>query len=81
LEHLLPPPSFTLFAQRPELGSQTTKNPAQSEQTYSLSIAVNEVTLPSHAEDDQGLPVNDSKVDKLSLLYKWTQASPRSEGI
>jgi len=60
--------SFTLFAQRPGLNSQATGSPVQSEGSYSLSVSVNEVSLTFHAEDAQGLPVNDLKVDELSLL-------------
>jgi VWFA-related protein len=52
--------TFTLFAQ--------TEASAQSEGTYSLSVAVNEVSLTFHAEDAHGLPVNDLKIDELSLL-------------
>jgi Ca-activated chloride channel family protein len=52
--------TFTLFA--------PTETPAQSEGTYTLSVPVNEVSLTFHAEDAQGLPVNDLKVDELSLL-------------
>jgi VWFA-related protein len=57
-----------LFGQRPGLSSQTRETPAQREGTYSLSVAVNEVSLTFHAEDAQGLPVNDLKLDELSLL-------------
>jgi hypothetical protein len=81
-----------LFAQGPGLNSQTTKTPAQSEGAYSLSVAVNEVSLTFHAEDAQGLPVNDLKVDELSLLdnsmapgkilaFKLMQNSPIRAGI
>ena len=52
--------TFTFFAQ--------TEASAQSEGTYSLSVAVNEVSLTFHAEDAHGLPVNDLKIDDLSLL-------------
>jgi Ca-activated chloride channel homolog len=57
-----------------------------------VSVAVNEVSLTFHAEDAQGLPVNDLKVDELSLLdngmapgkilaFKLMQNSPIRAGI
>jgi VWFA-related protein len=35
---------------------------------YSLSVSVDEVSLSFHASDAHGLPVNDLKLDELSLL-------------
>ena len=40
----------------------------QSAAAYSLSVSVNEVSLSFHAADVHGLPVNDVKLDELSLL-------------
>lgn len=41
---------------------------AQSAAPYRLSISVDEVSLTFHAADAHGLPVNDLKLDELSLL-------------
>jgi hypothetical protein len=42
---------------------------AQTPQTtYSLSVAVNEVTLEFHASDGHGLPLNDLKLADLHIL-------------
>jgi Ca-activated chloride channel family protein len=49
-------------------GSQTSAAAPQSAAPYRLSVSVDEVSLSFHAADAHGLPVNDLKVDELSLL-------------
>ncbi len=51
-------------------GMKAQTNAASSQQvaTYRLSIAVDEVSLTFHASDIHGLPVNDLKLDELSIL-------------
>jgi VWFA-related protein len=48
--------------------SQTTASVPQSAAPYSLRVSVDEVSLSFHAADAHGLPVNDLKLDELSLL-------------
>jgi Ca-activated chloride channel homolog len=50
------------------VGSQTEGVATQSETVYGLRVAVDEVSLTFHAADAHGLPVNDLKLDELSLL-------------
>src|ERR1700744_947698 len=59
---------LTLFACVRRMGSQTEGVAAQSEPVYGLRVAVDEVSLTFHAADPHGLPVNDLKLDELSLL-------------
>jgi len=48
--------------------AQTNAAPAQNSSPYRFSVSVDEVSLTFHAADAQGLPVNDLKLDELSLL-------------
>jgi Ca-activated chloride channel homolog len=48
--------------------SQTTPAVPQGVTPYSLSVSVDEVSLSFHAADAHSLPVNDLKLDELSLL-------------
>jgi Ca-activated chloride channel homolog len=57
---------LTLFAHARRADSQT--NTPQSTTPYSLSISVDEVILTFHAADAHGLPINDLKLDELSLF-------------
>jgi VWFA-related protein len=57
--------TFTLFAQVRHAGSQA--DAAQSAARYRLSVSVDEVDLTFHAADAYGLPINDLKLDELSL--------------
>ena len=44
------------------------RTPAQADQSYHLTLPVNEVSLTFHAADAHGLPVNDLKLDELRLF-------------
>jgi VWFA-related protein len=48
--------------------SQTNASAPLRAAPYSLRVSVDEVSLSFHAEDAHGLPVNDLKLDELSLL-------------
>jgi Ca-activated chloride channel family protein len=48
--------------------SQTSAPVPQSAAPYGLRVSVDEVSLSFHAADVHGLPVNDLKLDELSLL-------------
>jgi len=48
--------------------SQTRNSAAPGEETYRLSLSVDEINLTFHAADAQGLPVNDLKLSELRLL-------------
>jgi Ca-activated chloride channel homolog len=48
--------------------SQTNASAPQRAVPYSLRVSVDEVSLSFHAEDAHGLPVNDLKLDELSLF-------------
>jgi Ca-activated chloride channel homolog len=48
--------------------SQTNASAPQRAVPYSLRVSVDEVSLSFHPADAHGLPVNDLKVDELSLL-------------
>ena len=48
--------------------SQTSASVPQSAGPYGLRVSVDEVSLSFHAADVHGLPVNDLKLDELSLL-------------
>ena len=49
-------------------GAQTNAAPAPGMGPYGLSVSVDEVDLTFHAADAHGLPVNDLKLEELSLL-------------
>lgn len=49
-------------------GAQTDVAAAQAAPRYNLSVAVDEVSLTFHAADAHGLPINDLKLDELSIL-------------
>jgi Ca-activated chloride channel family protein len=58
---------LALFGVARRIDSQT--NAARAESApYSLSVSVDEVSLTFHAADAHGLPVNDLKLDELSIL-------------
>ena len=59
---------LTLSAGAGRMDSQTNAASAESAAPYSLSISVDEVSLTFHAADAHGLPVNDLKLDELTLL-------------
>jgi Ca-activated chloride channel family protein len=59
---------LALFAHMRGIGSQTYAAAAQNAAPYSLSVSVDEVILTFHAADRHGLPVNDLKLDELSLF-------------
>jgi len=61
---------FTLLAQARRTDSQTNIAPGQKAGSYNLNVAVDEVSLIFHAEDIRGLPVDDLKLNELSLLDK-----------
>jgi len=58
----------TLFAYAQHAGSQTSVPETQGAPPYNLTVAVDEVILTFHAADAHGLPINDLKLDELSLL-------------
>lgn len=60
--------TFMLFTQARRTDSQTNIASAQRAEVYSLSVVVDEVSLIFHAEDAHGLPINDLKLNELSLL-------------
>jgi len=49
-------------------GAQANGALTESPEVYRLKVAVDEVSLTFHAADGHGLPVNDLKLDELSLL-------------
>jgi Ca-activated chloride channel family protein len=57
---------LTLLAHRAD--AQTNPTTAQSTSPYRFSVSVDEVSLTFHAADAHGLPVNDLKLNELSLL-------------
>jgi Ca-activated chloride channel homolog len=57
-----------LSTQARRANSRTNAAAAQSAAPYNLSVSVDEVVLAFHAADAQGLPINDLKLDELSLL-------------
>jgi Ca-activated chloride channel homolog len=59
---------FTPFASTPRTCAQTDVAAAQNAPRYSLSVAVDEVSLTFHAADAQGLPINDLKLDELRIF-------------
>jgi Ca-activated chloride channel family protein len=81
-----------LIAQAGRIDAQTSSVAAQSGEGYRLNVAVDEVGLTFHAADAHGLPVNDLKLDELSLLdngrpprrilaFQYLQDSPIRAGI
>ena len=60
--------TLALFASARRTGAQTDVAAAQSAARYNLSVAVDEVNLTFHAADAHGLPINDLKLDELSIL-------------
>jgi Ca-activated chloride channel homolog len=62
---------LALLVQARQLDAQT--GGASNTGPYSLTIAVDEVSLTFHAADAHGLPVNDLKLDELTL---WDNGRP-----
>jgi Ca-activated chloride channel homolog len=58
---------LTLFAHVRHAGSQTGAAASQSAARYRLSVSVDEVDLTFHAADAHGIPINDLKLEELSL--------------
>ncbi len=58
---------LALFAEVRCIISQTAAAPLQSAPSYGLRVSVEEVLLTFHAADVHGLPVNDLKLEELSL--------------
>jgi len=58
---------LTIFANAGLTDSQTATAEQQNAQSYGLRVSVDEVVLTFHAADAQGLPINDLKLDELSL--------------
>lgn len=61
-------PILALFAQPLLAGAQTSGGAIGDSEAYRLKVAVDEVSVTFHAADDHGLPVNDLRLDELSLL-------------
>jgi len=59
--------ALTIFANAARTDSQTSPPEQQNAQSYGLRVSVDEVVLTFHAADVQGLPINDLKLDELSL--------------
>lgn len=59
--------ALTIFANASPTDSQTATTEQQSTQSYGLRVSVDEVVLTFHAADAHGLPINDLKLDELSL--------------
>jgi Ca-activated chloride channel family protein len=62
-----------LFARESRLGAQTSDSATQNMAPYRLSVAVDEVVLTFHAADANGLPVNDLRLNELTLLDNGKQ--------
>jgi Ca-activated chloride channel homolog len=56
-----------VFANAPRIDSQTPLAEQQNAQSYGLRVSVDEVVLTFHAADAHGLPINDLKLDELTL--------------
>jgi Ca-activated chloride channel family protein len=56
---------LSIYADAKHTDAQTKTQPLPS---YSLTVSVDEVSLTFHAADAHGLPVNDLKLDELSVL-------------
>jgi VWFA-related protein len=68
-----PLPIYSLFLLMllklaPGTEAQTNVAAAESAARYRLGVSVDEVSLTFHAADAHGLPINDIKLDELSLL-------------
>lgn len=61
---------LTLLTRACGADAQTHAGAAESTARYRLGVSVDEVSLTFHAADAQGLPINDIKLDELSLLDK-----------
>ena len=59
---------FSVVAEAGRGGSQTTAAAGQGAAAYKLNVSVDEVVLTFHAADAKGVPVDDLKLDELSLL-------------
>jgi VWFA-related protein len=59
--------ALTIFANASPTDSQTAATEQQNAQSYGLRVSVDEVVLTFHAADAHGLPINDLKLDELSL--------------
>ena len=59
--------ALAIFFNAPRIDSQTTFTEQQSAQSYGLRVSVDEVVLTFHAADAHGLPINDLKLDELTL--------------
>lgn len=59
---------LTWFAYAHCTVSQTNADAAQGAAAYGFRVSVDEVSLTFHAADVHGLPINDLKLDELSLL-------------
>jgi VWFA-related protein len=57
-----------LLAQHRCVDAQSNSAPSENSEAYRLKVAVDEVSLTFHAADAHGLPVNDLKLNELSLL-------------
>jgi Ca-activated chloride channel homolog len=58
---------FSVVAEAVRGGSQTTAAAAQGAAAYRLNVSVDEVVLTFHAADAHSLPVDDLKLDELTL--------------
>jgi VWFA-related protein len=58
---------LTIFASADPADSQTATAVQQSPQSYAFRVSVDEVVLTFHAADVHDLPINDLKLDELSL--------------
>jgi Ca-activated chloride channel homolog len=59
---------FAILVDARRLESQRSGVAVQSDAPYRLSVSVDEVDLSFHAADAHGLPINNLKLDELSLL-------------
>jgi Ca-activated chloride channel family protein len=59
--------ALTIFANAGRTDSQTATAAQQSPQSYAFRVSVDEVVLTFHAADAHDLPINDLKLDELSL--------------
>src|SRR5260370_39165788 len=58
---------LTIFANAGRTDSQSSTAERQNAQSYALRVSVDEVVLTFHAADAHDLPINDLKLDELSL--------------
>jgi VWFA-related protein len=59
---------LAVFANACSIDSQTSAVVAKSPTPYHLDVSVDEVILTFHAADAHGLPINDLKLEELSIL-------------